>query len=141
MLSQILDYIHNYFIKEIFRGKFNVVNGELTTEGTLRENQYFYIKGSIFNDGLHQFPTSDMVDEEFDGEVWALAIPPALIELSKEVEDWVAKYGNVMNSPFNSESFGGYSYNKTTGNGSDKGNNASWQNVFNTRLNAYRKIS
>lgn len=140
MLKQILDYIHNYFIKEIHRGRFVIVNGTIPS-GIVQNDQYFCIKGSIFNDGLYQYPTENLNDEEFEGEIWALAIPKDVIDITREVEGWVAKYGNTINSPFNSESFGGYSYTKSHSGADAKSSNSSWQGVFSSKLDVYRKIS
>lgn len=142
MIEQILNYIHNYFEKDIVRGTFTVSSGELGVD-FLQDNQYFRIRGSVFNDGVHRFPTSDLIDETFHGEVWAMAVPPAVIALSNEIEEWVAKYGDQMDSPYQSESFGGYSYTKkSSGGSSNDGNDASdWRSVFRTRLNNWRKIS
>lgn len=142
MIEQILNYIHNYFEKDIVRGTFTVSSGELGVD-FLQDNQYFRIRGSVFNDGVHRFPTSDLIDETFQGEVWAMAVPPAVIALSNEIEEWITKYGDQMDSPYQSESFGGYSYTKkSSGGSSNDGNDASdWRSVFRTRLNNWRKIS
>lgn len=140
MLEQILDHIHNYFIKEVFKGEF-VISSNSISLPFLQDEQYFYIKGSIFNDGLHQYPTDKLHDETFVGEIWAMAIPPALISLSYEITDWIAKYGEIVNSPYSSESFGGYSYTKAFGSSSENGNSPqSWQSVFRSKLNKWRKI-
>ena len=51
-------------------------------------------------------------DEEFTGAVWALGIPKAVIQLADDIDAWRAKYESVNSqamSPFQSESFGGYS--------------------------------
>lgn len=142
MIEQILNYIHNYFEKDIVHGTFTVSSGALDVD-FLQDDQYFRIKGSVFNDGVHRFPTSDLIDESFHGEIWAMAVPPAVIALSNEIEEWVTKYGDQMDSPYQSESFGGYSYTKKSSGGSvNDGNDASdWRSVFRTRLNHWRKIS
>lgn len=140
MLEQILDHIHNYFIKEVFKGEF-VISSNSISLPFLQDEQYFYIKGSIFNDGLHQYPTDTLHDETFVGEIWAMAIPPALISLSYEITDWIAKYGEIVDSPYSSESFGGYSYTKASGSSSENGNSPqSWQSIFRSKLNKWRKI-
>ena len=141
MLEQILDYIHNYFEKEVISDTFTVSSGSLNVD-FLQNGQYFRIVGSVFNDGVHQYPASNLVDEVFSGEIWAMAVPPAVIAVSKEIGDWVEKYGDVMNGPFQSESFGGYSYTKKSSGGSNDSNDASdWRSVFRSRLNNWRKIS
>lgn len=144
MLEQILDFIHNYFIKEVYRGKFKISNGSLLDIDFLQEGQYFKIVGSIFNDGVHKYLSADasLIDEEFVGDIWAMAVPPAVIALADEITDWVDKYGDIMNSPYQSESFGGYSYSKAQGYASAGGEIlSSWQAVFGSRLNHWRKIA
>jgi hypothetical protein len=67
-----------------------------------------------------------------------MAIPKDFLALAKEIEDWQAKYGDVLNSPYTSESFGGYSYSKASG--KNGGGAVTWQDAFATRLNLYRRI-
>ena len=140
MLEQILDFIHNYFETEIYRGKFKIENGALVTNALI-SGQYFKIKGSLLNDGIYQYPAEDLVDEEFEGEIWSMAVPKTVLELAAEIDDWQKEYGDKLNSPYQSESFGGYSYSKAGGTDSNGNSLTSWQGVFGTRLNAYRKIS
>lgn len=140
MLEQILDFIHNYFIKEVYRGKFKIESGVLNVDFLL-ENQYFKIKGSIFNDGLHKYSHDALEDEEFEGEVWALAIPWAVISLAEEITAYQEKYADKLDSPYQSESFGGYSYSKSSGTDSKGNDVTSWQSKFASRLNHWRKIS
>lgn len=142
MLEQLLDYIHNYFVRQKHWGKFSVTDGNLDCD-FLQNGQYYKVVGSVFNDGVHQYPSTGLIDEDFCGEVWAMAVPPAVIALSDEIDEWLSKYGEVQNSPYQSESFGGYSYTKASGAGNN-GNaepGATWQSVFRTRLNHWRKIS
>lgn len=139
MLKEILDYIHNYFAKEVYKGKFKIVNGLLDVN-FLQDDQYFKIEGSIFNDGVHKYSADDVLhDEEFSGLVTSMAVPQDIINLSDEITAWMNEYGKVVNSPYQSESFGGYSYTKANGSGSNS--QVSWQDKFSSRLNAYRKIS
>lgn len=142
MLEQILDFIHNYFVRDVYCGEFKISNSVLNVD-FLQSGQYFKITGSVFNDGVHQYLNDDLVDEEFHGEVWAMAVPPTVIALAGEVDDWIQKYGDSMNSPYQSESFGGYSYSKGSGGSGDSSsaNSADWRKIFGSRLNAYRKIN
>lgn len=143
MIGQVLDYIHNYFEKEIVRGTFTISSGELDVD-FLQDNQYFRIRGSVFNDGVYKYSSNnELTDEVFQGEVWAMAVPPAVITLTEDIEGWVSEYGNDMNSPYQSESFGGYSYTKKSSSGSaNNGNDAAdWRSVFRSRLNHWRKIA
>ena len=151
-LSEICKELNNYFDLHRYFGKFNVVDSTLTYEGgvmsdLLQEGQYFRIVGSVFNDGVYVFNSSQIEgllhDESFDGAVWAMAIPPDLIALSAEIDAWQAKYGGVDSqamSPYNSESFGGYSYSKSAGGSSGGNGGTGWQSAFDSRLNKWRKI-
>lgn len=142
MLEQILNYIHNYFEKSITKDHFSISNGELVLP-FIKEGQYFRIVGSIFNDGIYKYPASFDADEDFEGEIWAMAVPPTVIALSLEIEEWVSKYSDVVNSPYQSESFGGYSYTKKSSGGGSNNNYdpGDWKSVFGSRLNHWRKIS
>lgn len=143
MLEQILDYIHNYFVKNRVTGTFTVSSGSLEAS-FLQSGQYFMIRGSVFNDGIHQYPASDLTNEVFEGEIWAMAVPPAVIALADEIDGWVSDNSSAVNSPYQSESFGGYSYTKKTDSGSGTsfvGSVPGWAGVFGSRLNKWRKIS
>lgn len=135
MLEQVLDFIHNYFAIKKVSGDFSIKSGALDVD-FLKDGQYFYITGSIFNDGLHLNPDKGLSDEDFTGQVWGLAIPPAVIALSEEIDTWVEKNGE--NTPYTSESFKGYSYTRGTG---KNGEPIGWKDVFGGRLNRWRKIS
>lgn len=140
MLEQVLAFIHNYFQKEILRGKFKVQDGEMHVTG-LQDGQYFRILGSVFNDGVYKYPADDLVDEVFEGEIWAMAVPPSVIAISDEIAVWVDKNRSVIESPYQSESFGGYSYTKANGSGGLGGSaSLDWRDVFKSRLNQWRKI-
>lgn len=140
MLEQILTHIHNWFQIGIYPGTYTISDGGITLP-FLQDGQYFRIVGSLFNDGLHQYgPAMEMLrDETFDGAVWALAVPKAVVELAVEIFAWQEKYGAIIDSPYTSESFGGYSYSKASGAGDSTGSGG-WQSAFRARLNPYRKL-
>lgn len=141
-LEKLLDYLHNYFVKRVYCGKFEIRDGELAVD-FLQDFQYCKIKGSVFNDGVHKYMDGDLTDEVFVGQVWAMAVPPAVIALSHEIGEWMEKYGDSVNSPYQSESFGGYSYTKASGRSNNSGSvspNYGWQDVFHSRLYPYRKL-
>ena len=143
MLEQILRIIKNYFIHEVWSGTFYIENGSLAGVNFLLPGQYYRITGSVFNDGVYEYPSENLKDEVFTGEVWALAISVDIINLLHDIEEWQEKYGALDSpamSPFNSESFGGYSYSKSTGDGSSSSADGTWQSVFASRLNQWRKI-
>ena len=139
MLEQVLMNIRRWFTVEggIYSGTFTIKDGGITLP-FLADGQYFRICGSVFNDGLHQYNVLDLVDETFDGTIWALAIPKAVIELADEIGKWQEKNGEAASSPFSSESFGGYSYSKATD--AETGGAVTWQSAFKQQLSAWRKI-
>ena len=139
MLEQVLMNIRNWFPVKggIYSGTFTIEDGGITLP-FLANGQYFRICGSLFNDGLHQYPADGLVDETFNGTIWALAIPKAVIELADEIGKWQEKNGEAASSPFSSESFGGYSYSKATD--AETGGAVTWQSAFKQQLSAWRKI-
>lgn len=138
MLEQVLRHLNNWFLVGIHEGTFTVENGSITLPFLLT-NQYFRICGSVFNDGLHKYPAADLTDETFTGTVWALAVPKAVVALAEDIAAWEEKNGEDVVSPYQSESFGGYSYTKRSA-GSDGGTLNGWQDAFRGRLNDWRKI-
>lgn len=139
MLEQVLRHLNNWFLVEIHEGTFTVENGSIALPFLLT-HQYFRIVGSVLNDGLHQYPAVDLTDETFTGSVWALAVPKAVIDLSVEIEAWQEKNGEAVASPYQSESFGGYSYTKRSAGNDDSGTLNGWQDAFRGRLNDWRKL-
>lgn len=165
MLTELCGYLKNWFEVEKCYGSFKIVDGHLTfadgTELPLQDGQHFRIirktehnDGSIFNDGVFQFSIppegeplpdspSQLKDEAFKGSVWCLAIPKEVLDIADEISAWRAKYEGIDSasmSPFQSESFGGYSYSKSAGADNKGGNGNSWQSVFGNRLTRYRKV-
>ena len=136
MLETVLQNLNNWCLVPdgVHAGEFTVQGGQLTLP-FLQTGQYFRVVGSVFNDGLHQYPVADLTDETFTGSVWALAVPKAVIELAEEIDAWQTKNGDP--GPFTSESFGGYSYSKAT---NASGMAVGWQDVFKSRLNDWRRI-
>lgn len=140
MLEQILRYLRNWFVVSIHTGEFTVGNGNSDFD-FLMPGQYYRIVGSVFNDGVYCYKSEGFLQEEtFRGSVWALAVPGLILDLAKEIEEWEEKNAAIVNSPYQSESFGGYSYTiKSAGRAGDA-TDVSWQSVFSKRLNAWRKL-
>ena len=139
MLEQVLMNIRNWFPVKggIYSGTFTIKDGVITLP-FLADGQYFRICGSVFNDGLHQYNVLDLTDETFTGTIWALAIPKSVIELADEIQKWQEKNGEASVSPYQSESFGGYSYSKATD--AETRDAVTWQSAFKKQLSAWRKI-
>lgn len=146
MLSNLCKELRNWFDRGQPRiyGSFTIEGGRITDEdftSVIQANQYFRIVGSVFNDGVYKYTDElALTDELFVGSIWLMAIPKDVIDLSLEIQAWVDKYGESVNSPYSSESFGGYSYTKASGGSSGSGSNPTWQSVFASKLNLWRKI-
>lgn len=137
MLNELCLELNNFFEYAIYIGDVTIENGNVQTE-LLQDGQYFRIVGSVFNDGVYQYPTTDLHDETYHGGLWAMSVPKDVIALADEIKDWQTRYGGVDNmSPYQSESFGGYSYTKATGTGSST---AGWQDVYKSKLDIWRKL-
>jgi hypothetical protein len=136
-MNDLCDKLNNYFEREIHTGTFTVENGSISLPFLLN-GQYFRIVGSVLNDGVYKYPCSGLTDESFRGEVWAMGVPPSLIALLADINEWQTKYGENAQSPYSSESFAGYSYSKATD--SQTGGAMTWQSVFRDRLSRWRKI-
>ncbi len=141
MLETVLIHLKNWFTVPhgIHEGTYTIENCTLELP-FLQKGQYYRICGSVFNDGLHKYGDIEdkLTNETFTGTVWALAIPKAVVDLSVKIEEWQTKNGDAVASPYSSESFGGYSYTKATD--STTGAVATWETVFRSQLNPYRKL-
>lgn len=139
MLEELLTHLRNWFVRDIHTGTYTISLGQLEPLPFLQNGQYFRIMGSVFNDGVYQYGDDALLltDETFTGEIWALAIPGALLTLAREIEGWQAKNGAKAAGPYQSESFGGYTYTMKADSG---GGATSWQGAFAGRLNKWRKL-
>lgn len=128
--------LNNYFDKERIFNVFSISDG--TIELDIQEGQYFRIVGSVFNDGVYQYPVEGLHDEVFDGAIWVMAVPKEAVDLVAEINTWLETYSDVINSPYQSESFGGYSYSK--GRAGESSNMPTWKSMFASRTSKWRKI-
>ncbi|MCR4671988.1 MAG: hypothetical protein K5637_01960 [Lachnospiraceae bacterium] len=150
-ITDLCEELRNWFDQARYFDTFTVEDGEidlseLVADESIVEGQYFRIVGSAMNDGVYQYPASGLIDEEFEGAVWTMAVPKAVLRLLDDIQAWVDAYGSneAVLSPFQSESFGGYSYTKVSSNSSSltsgSADYGTWQSQFRSRLNRWRKI-
>lgn len=137
MLEQVLRYLNNWFLVPdgVHSGTFEIKNGSIALP-FLSTGQYFRVMGSVFNDGLYCYPAEGLTDEAFDGTIWALAVPKSIVTLSQEMEQWSEKNGAASMGPYQSESFGGYSYTRATG---ANGAAATVFDAYAAQLSPYKK--
>ena len=126
----------NKYVNQIKVEKFTIEGGKIAPSDFLEEEDYYRIIGSKHNDGLYQYPNSDLTDEVFDGAVWVMNIPPAVVTLAQDIEEY-AKSDAGKPSAYVSESFGGYSYTKAT---NSKGVPINWEHLHADELNQWRII-
>lgn len=136
MLEEILRYLNNWFVVPggVHTGTFTMEDGGIVLP-FLQNGQYFRVTGSILNDGVYRYPAAEMLDETFDGEIWAMAVPKAVTGLAQKISDWDSKNGAA--GPYTSESFGGYSYSRAV---NSRGAAVGWQDVFAAQLAPWRKM-
>ena len=135
-LTNLCAELRNYFETKKRFGTFTISGGSISPSDFLQDGQYFRIVGSVFNDGVHRHPAHDLTDETFDGAVWAMAVPPAVVELAAEIEEY-NKSDAGKPSSYISENFGGYGYTKAT---DENGLPVGWRSVFKSELNRWRKL-
>ena len=148
MLTELCAELRNYFLAhredDVHTGTYTISGGSLGELDFLQSGQYYRIAGSVFNDGVHKYGDrkEELRDETFSGAVWAMAVPPAVVALAGEIDAWNTANAEALNSPYQSESFGGYSYSKASG-GSGAGGSGgySWQDHFAGKLNKWRRLS
>ncbi len=144
MLTELCAELKNYFLRDrdadIHYGEYTISGGSIDLPFLL-DGQYFRIVGSVLNDGVYQYPVTDLADEEFTGAVWAMAVPPAVIALSADIDAWNEKNADALSSPYTSESFGGYSYTKASGASAGGSGGYTWRDQFASRLAKWRRLS
>lgn len=153
MLTEVCDYVHNYFEREVYEGTFTISNGTINLGTRAVNGQRFRIIGSALNDGIYTYYTDGQIydddntevvtlsAETFTGKIAVMGVPIAFLRIVYAISEWLEKNQTALDSPYTSESFGGYSYTKATGVGANAGGVLGWQDVFRSKLNAYRKIA
>lgn len=135
ILDELCGWLRNWFATGDSRTDTYTVADGIITLPFLANGQYYRVIGSTFNDGVHKYgdPGDILVTETFTGTIQAMAVPSAVIAIAEEIGEWNDKNAAAIASPYQSESFGGYSYSKgTTG--------VTWRNVFGARLARWRKL-
>ena len=154
MLTEVCDFIHNYFEISQHMGEFEIAAGQIDLDGLILVGQRFRIYGSALNDGIYTYRAdgiyndddtelAELTDEIFEGVIYGMGGRGLreVLKISEEIAAWQEKNRTALESPYQSESFSGYSYTKAAGSGANAGGALSWRDVFGSRLNAYRKIS
>ena len=138
-LFELLMHLRNFFpgMKWQFFGE-EITEKRLSLPG-LENGDYYLIEGSRRNNGIHVYGNQDLRNEVFSGTVTEICVPDAVLKLLDEINQWQEKNGEAVASPYQSESFGGYSYTKASANNGN-GESMSWKTAFGPRLRAWRKL-
>lgn len=146
MLAEVCGYLNNYFDVKRYNGKILIQDGVVycdTKEIAMDQGQHFALLRKNFVLGVYEYGVDTLNDKEFEGKVWIMDIPKDFMDLVDEIDAWQTKYGGSDSgamSPFNSESFGGYSYTKAS-NANGLGSTITWQDAYKSRLSRYKKVS
>lgn len=146
MLAEICNEINNWFSpRDIngletgrFIGEITIQDGVLTCDGEtiyVQNLQHIRVIGST-QDGVYS-AYDTLRDEVFYGAIWLMNVPVAVLELDERIEKWKTAADEAGASPYQSESFGGYSYTRKT---SASGGAWTWRNEFKAELDQWRKI-
>ena len=147
MINEICAEIRNFFSPDDDRhiGDWTIEDGVLSPPLDF-PTDYIRIVGSRLNDGVHKKNNGvfTLTDESFHGGIWVMSPPADFLALVAEIEAWQEQYGGVASanmSPYSSESFGGYSYSKSSGASGEAGVSSvpTWQSTYASRLNIYRR--
>ena len=146
-MTELCAELKNYFIRDTARDiradTYKIENGSISPAPFLTEGDYFRIVGSRKNDGVYQYMLADLAtltDETFDGNIWVMSVPVGVVALLGDINTWEVATADVRNSPYQSESFGGYTYSlKSYGGSGGSAGGLTWQNVFADRLKPYRR--
>lgn len=136
-VAAVMRHCRNYFEVGYLDGTFRITGNVLSE---VPGAHWVYISGSLMHDGVWEIcdgyltgrSVEGLHDEEFDGRVWLLAPPVEFLETCKTIGDYVEK--NPIGALV-SESFGAYSYTRSTVNGS-----TGWADVFASSLLPYRRM-
>lgn len=144
-MTDIFQYLRNWFDRNQpkYYGKVTIENGALVGDYKIATGQFYRIIGSALNDGVYIYGQEQLDDETFEGAIWLMAVPRDVRNLIAEIDLWQEKYGGVDSvnmSPYQSESFGGYSYSKASGSSTSSASVPTWQSVYADRLGRYKKL-
>ena len=142
MLNELCLELNNWFdYGDRHYGTYTIEHGVIEPLTFLQDGQYYRIIGSVFNDGVHQYPGDGegLADETFTGSIWAMSVPQDVLDMAAQIAEYNASDA-AKPSPYISESFGGYSYSKGGGGNSGDATSNSWQSVFAPKLKKWRRM-
>lgn len=132
-VAAVMRHCRNYFVDAYKDGTFRITGNALAGADGAR---WVYISGSVHHNGVWEVAdgyltgrdVDGLPDEEFEGRVCFLDPPPEFLELCKTIRAYEEK--NPVGA-LASESFGAYSYTRSTG-------LDGWAGAFGAQLAPYR---
>lgn len=131
----------------IHSGEFTISAHTVAPLDFIASGQYFRIVGSGMNDGVYCNTVDglkELTDETFEGAIWEMSVPRSFLSLCSDIAAWRTEneaVGSANMSPYTSESFAGYSYQKSAGLVRGGGSSVSWKNQFAQRLLPWRRLN
>lgn len=141
-VADVMRHVNNFFETGYRATTYSISGGILSPNDVLRPGMWIYISGSFFWDGVWKIgegwklegAPENAADDTFVGRVYFLAPPADFLALCDEIAEYNEK--NAV-SPYQSESFGEYSYTRATG---KDGGVLGWQQAFADRLRPFRRM-
>ncbi len=141
-VADVMRQCNNYFETGYRATNYSISGGVISPNDVLRPGMWIHISGSFFWDGVWKIgegwklegAKDDAPDDAFYGKIYFLAPPHEFLILCEEIATYTQKSAV---SPYQSETFGEYSYTKATG---KNGGILSWQEAFADRLRPYRRM-
>ena len=143
-VCEVMRYCANFFEHGYIDADFTVSeDGVLSPIDGIVSGQYVAVQGSTLHDGVYRIEggrldagSAFVPAEVFSGRIWLLHPPADFLNVCRMVEAFENASGKV-NGPFQSESFGAYSYTRASG---ANGGLLTWQEAFSSRLRPYVKM-
>ena len=163
----IMALINNHFIIRGESGHYNLSNNQIILQGDYKINQYIIISKAELVTGLYQitdkkqllgnnnitintilnikyfytldipYDTIDIMDEEFEGIIYGLRIPPTFINIAIQINDYInSSVGKI--GPYTSETvISTHTWSKAT---NKDGLPVGWQDLFEDKLIVFRHV-
>jgi hypothetical protein len=112
------------------------------SEIEMQEGQHFALVRTHYVYGTYAYG-DEIEDSEFDGAVWLMDVPKDVMDVAEKMTEWESANGGVDSpamSPYQSESFGGYSYSKGSSGKGKVGSSVFDNAEFAAVLSPFKKI-
>ena len=147
LLLTVMREVNNYFldIESVEYGSYTIEDNRVALKGDFVVGQYIAIVDSALFDYIYKIidispdgyllESNEPLNGKFEGVIYGLKIPVGFMNLVTEIQANIDKTPQAQ-SGYSSEHFGDYSYTLAT---DEHGMPASWQSIFRSQLNRWRK--